>query len=233
MNCLWCHEYFIEKVCWHYVFGLSTPPVVCERCREELELILDDDICDKCGRPFRHLASEYRQGNLCNDCVRWGDRALTKNRSLYVYNEFLQEVIAKWKYRGDSEIAKLFCPSLKRCANEFGMIDAVIPVPLSDERLYERSFNQAKMLAEALPYPLVEILKRNDRSTKQSKKSRKERLEGEERFQMVPSFPYDLQGKTILLVDDIYTTGATLHSAANVLKENGAATIFSLTVARG
>lgn len=207
-------------------------PSLCEECTKKLENITGD-LCEKCGRPFLNLDAKYRKGDLCNDCVRWGEGALTKNRSIYVYNEFLQEVIAKWKFRGDAELVKLFWPELQNLVKQFE-IDVVVPIPLSKGRLYERSFNQSKALVEGLPYPIIEALMRPDEATKQSKKSRKERLHREERFQMVPSFLYDLQGKTVLLVDDIYTTGATLYSAANTLKEQGGAgPIFSITVARG
>ncbi|QOY37020.1 ComF family protein [Anaerobacillus isosaccharinicus] len=232
MHCLSCHSPFIEKISWQHVFGISVPRQLCEECTKKLEKITGD-LCEKCGRPFLNLDAKYRKGDLCNDCVRWGEGALTKSRSIYVYNEFLQEVIAKWKYRGDAELVKLFRPELQNLTEQFE-IDVVVPIPLSKGRLYERSFNQSKALAEGLPYPIIEALMRPDEAEKQSKKSRKERLHREERFQMVPSFLYDLQGKTVLLVDDIYTTGATLYSAANTLKEQGGAgPIFSITVARG
>lgn len=232
MHCLCCHERYVEKISWQSFFCLTTSVSICEQCSKKLELI-KGDICEKCGRPFSHLEPEYRQGDLCYDCVRWGDSALEKNRSLYVYNDFLQEIIAKWKYRGDAEISKLFWGPLKNFVKPFGKIDVVIPIPLSKERLYERSFNQALVLAEGLDLPIIETLIRPQEAAKQSKKSRKERLFREERFQMEQSSLYDFKGKTVLLVDDIYTTGATLYSAANVLKANGAGAIFSITVARG
>ena len=233
MHCLCCHTHFFEKISWEYVFAKAPSSPICEQCSKKLEEVTGE-ICEKCGRPFSALDPQFRENNLCVDCVRWNERdsALMKNRSLYVYNDFLQEVIAKWKYRGDAELVKLFTEQLQKCAKQF-QVDLVVPIPLSEERLYERSFNQAKLLAEQLPYPLLEALTRPESSSKQSKKSRKERLNTEERFQMVPSFLYDLQNKSVLLIDDIYTTGATLHAAADVLKGNGATNIFSITVARG
>ncbi len=233
MYCLWCHENFFEKTNWKFVFAQSKESVICQQCHSKL-VAIEGEICEKCGRSFRNLESQFRHENICYDCIRWGGGTLVKNRSLYVYNHFLQEIIAKWKYRGDAQLVKLFLPGLQKLANQFENVDIVVPIPLSKNRQYERSFNQAKALAEGLTQPLLEPLTRTEEAAKQSKKGRKERLNREEKFQLLPSFPYDLQGKTVLLVDDIYTTGATLYSAATVLKEHArVANIFSVTVARG
>ncbi|RXJ02290.1 ComF family protein [Anaerobacillus alkaliphilus] len=229
MHCLWCHSSFVPKTNWQYLFGITTKTYLCPQCSKRLEEI-QGPLCDKCGRPFNHLEPQYRQENLCTDCVRWGDGPLTKNRSLYVYNDFLQEVISKWKFRGDAELSKLFTPQLKKLIKQLEPFDFIVPIPLSYERSYERGFNQAKLLTEGLQYPIVEALVKPINSTKQSKKTRSERLEQKELFHISS---VDVTNKTILLVDDIYTTGATLYSAAKILKEHGAKKVFSVTVARG
>jgi competence protein ComFC len=233
MHCLWCHSTFIESISWQYVFARSTPIPLCEQCIPKLEKI-KGDICQKCGRPFQHLDSKYRVGQFCTDCLRWGEAALIKNRSLYVYNEFLQEVIARWKFRGDAELVKLFWPSLQKLLSSYEKIDFVVPIPLSSQRLYERSFNQAKVLSEGLPFPIIEALVKPEDTAKQSKKTRKQRLEKKSEFQMVLDLQDKIHGKSVLLVDDIYTTGATLYAAASVLKNRGGAEkVFAVTVARG
>lgn len=228
MYCLWCHTPFIERTNWQYLFGLSTTTQLCQQCSTRLVKITGD-ICDKCGRPFRNLEPKHREGNLCIDCVRWGEGALAKNRSLYVYNEFLQEVIAKWKFRGDAELTKLFTTELQQLAKSFGQIDAIVPIPLSAERLYERGFNQSKLLAEQIEFSLLDALAKPIHLPKQSKKSRKERIQQENQFQITKA---EITNKTILLVDDIYTTGATLYAAAEILKKHGANAVYSITVAR-
>lgn len=234
MHCLTCKQIFFEKISWQFVFGIATPAIICEVCSEQLTEI-EGEICLKCGRPFAQLDPQYRTGQLCADCVRWQSDALEKNRSVYVYNDFLQAVIATWKYRGDAELVKLFWEPLQKAATQFP-VAVTVPIPLNETRLYERSFNQAKLLAEGLPYPVAEVLQRPQESLKQSKKTRKERLyqvgRGE-KFQFVPALLNDIQGKSVLLVDDIYTTGATLFAAATVLKANGAVHVYALTVARG
>jgi competence protein ComFC len=230
MRCLWCHQTFFEKASWQYVFGMSTPSLVCEMCNSKFEEITGE-ICEKCGRPLMNLDPQFREGGECTDCVRWEKQggALTYNRSIYLYNDFLQEVIAKWKYRGDAELVKVFSEQLLKLAKQIHP-DIVVPIPLSTERLYERSFNQAKLIAECLPYPIVEALQKPVENRKQSKKSRVERLGQADHFQVIRC---ELAGKSILLVDDIYTTGATLYSAAALLKQNGAKKVTSITIARG
>jgi len=235
MYCLLCHQAFYEKTTWQFVLGLTTPANICELCSDKLAEI-EGEICEKCGRSFAHLDSQYRTGNLCADCIRWQSRSrnesLDKNRSVYLYNDFLEEIIAKWKYRGDAELTKLFLGRLQELAKQF-QVDATVPIPLSAARIYERSFNQAQLLAEGLPYPIVKALQKPEESLKQSKKTRLERLEQKESFQIVAACLDEIQGKSVLLVDDIYTTGATLYGAAAILKANGAAKVFAITVARG
>lgn len=234
MHCLTCHQTFSEKISWQFVYGLTTPAIICEICSEKL-IEIQGEICLKCGRPFARLDPQYRTGDRCADCVRWQSDALEKNRSVYLYNDFLQTVIATWKYRGDAELVKVFWPPLQKVAKQFS-IDVIVPIPLNQTRLYERSFNQARLLAEGLPYNVVEALQRPQESLKQSQKTRKERLiqeDQKEKFRIVPELLNDIQDKKVLLVDDIYTTGSTLYAAAAILKANGAAHVCALTVARG
>jgi competence protein ComFC len=197
---------------------------------------INGEICDMCGRPFAGLEPSHRQGRLCTDCVRWQEDdewkdVLTKNRSVYMYNEFMKEVVAIWKFRGDYAMVKAFQEEFRReFYHHFDHTFLIVPIPLSAERLYERGFNQAKALAELLALPIHDILARHHLE-KQSKKSRRERLRTENVFQFSGKMP--LQDKHIVLIDDIYTTGTTLRHAAKVLLKAGAASVSSFTLARG
>jgi competence protein ComFC len=170
---------------------------------------------------------------LCNDCVRWEQDPewsghLEKNVSLFQYNDFLKEVIARFKFRGDYIIAKIFAEQIKLELSQLDY-DLLVPIPLSEERLYERGFNQAEALLTESGFTSTLLLTRIH-SEKQSKKSRTERIHVPQVFQV--SKDPGVNGKTILLVDDIYTTGSTLRHAAKLLKGAGAARIQSLTLAR-
>ena len=215
-----------------FLFGPGEPRI-CEKCVSQL-VPVSGEVCEKCGRPFAKLESRFRKGNLCLDCVRWESspkwkQVLLENRSLYEYNDFLAEVIARFKYRGDYAVAKIFAPDVKRAAGQFDY-DYAVPVPLSISRLYERGFNQSEcVLIEAGITPVHLLVRLH--SEKQAKKSRAERIRLPQVFQLIsPALP--LRNKRILLFDDVYTTGSTLHHAAYVLKQAGAKAVRSLTLAR-
>jgi competence protein ComFC len=189
-----------------------------------------------CGRSFSLFPEQYRQGDCCYDCIRWEEDeewagVLQQNRSLYVYNDFLKEVIAKIKYRGDVELMKAFypfgCSSLKNIYRSF----LLVPIPLSEERHYERGFNQAEILAKGLNNNMSLVLIRKTHEEKQSKKNREDRIEKKDNpFEVIN--PETIKGKSITLVDDVYTTGSTLRYAAKVLLEAGANSISSITLGR-
>jgi competence protein ComFC len=168
------------------------------------------------------------------DCIRWEKDmewkdVLEKNISLYEYNDFAKELIARFKFRGDYILAKMFTHDIQT-AIKFVRFDHVTAIPLSDSRLKERGFNQAEALAWEAGLQPIELLTRLH-TEKQSKKSRIDRIHLSNVFQVEPDTV--LSGKTILIIDDIYTTGSTLRHAAKLLKNAGANKIFSLTLARG
>jgi competence protein ComFC len=233
--CLICHAPYNPIVSWQHLLTLRKPDILCEKCRRAF-LFISGEMCQICGRPLQHLDSSYRQGPLCTDCIRWQEDnewkdVLTKNRSVYLYNEFMKEVVSLWKFRGDYAIVKAFQEDFSRAFfRHFDDTFLIVPIPLSAERLYERGFNQAKALAELLNLPIYDILTRRHHE-KQSKKSRRERLQTENMFQLAEQI--SLANRRIVLIDDIYTTGTTLRHAAKVLREAGALSVSSFTLARG
>lgn len=235
-HCLWCDEEITKAVSWHEVFGMSKQETLCYTCRDGLAP-LPEPLCRICGRSLDELPEVWRQDDLCFDCIRWEKSSwgcvLEENRSLYRYNSFLKEVIARFKFRGDVVMVNGFSENWLKLYHQHFSGKLPVPIPLSKERLYERGFNQALELARLLPVAPHEVLERVVHEAKQSKKSRTERLRLEApvfRFIGDPSIIY---GKEMVLIDDIYTTGATVRRAAKVLLENGAASVCSMTVARG
>ncbi|WML46880.1 ComF family protein [Neobacillus sp. PS3-34] len=232
-RCLICHEVINPPIGWNSIFSIEKGHFLCEECEGKLETI-KGETCHICGRSFTPSEEQFRQDELCLDCVRWEDDSqwsglLLKNSSLYVYNDFLKEVIALFKYRGDYAIAKAFSQPMTEKINTL-QADLYIPVPLSDERLYERGFNQAEALILGAGQKPCHLLTRIH-SEKQSKKTRSERIHLPQVFHLHTD--RNLMGKNVVLVDDIYTTGSTLRHAAKLLKDAGALTIQSLTLARG
>ncbi|MGG5255328.1 ComF family protein [Neobacillus sp. SM06] len=228
-HCLICHQLIYTPVSWVTIFSKEQEEFVCRDCKRKFENI-SGEICSICGRP---LMDNFSSGNLCLDCIRWEEDQqwcglLNRNVSLFLYNDFLKEVIARFKFRGDYVLAKVFHEEIHSHLARMSF-DYLVPIPLSAERLYERGFNQAEALIKEAGYK-PELLLSRIHSEKQSKKSRHERIHLPQVFQI--SDDRELTGKRLILVDDIYTTGSTLRHAAKLLNQAGAASIQSLTIAR-
>lgn len=111
----------------------------------------------------------------------------------------------------------------------------VLPLPLSSQRLRERGFNQALLLARQLAPEKTDatLLLRLHHTAAQSSLNRIQRLENlQGAFALEPARASAVRGQRIVLIDDVMTTGATLHSAAAILRQAGAAHISGLVVAR-
>ncbi len=239
----------MEEVNWTWALGLPEEKVLCPDCEGKL-VNINEVGCEMCGRQVEKADHDFVDASvklpatfvkepvtLCRDCAKWkeaekGEDRSVQQRSLYVYNDFLQEVMAQYKYRGDATLATLFSKKLKRLTRPLGKIDVVTVVPLSEERLWERGFNQAELLAGE--FACCDVLQRRGETAKQSKRDRRERiaaLQGAFRLS-VEGEKWHWAGKRVLIIDDIYTTGATLRSASTVLYEAGAEKVFAVTVAR-
>lgn len=237
--CLLCGESFEGEVRWSWMLGLGDDNLLCGKCARGL-MPIKEVSCIECGRP-RIKEDEQNIGTkleseLCDDCKRWReispwDCHSFQHRALYVYNPFMQELIAQFKYRGDTELATLFHKKLFKLAKKLGKFDVVIPIPLNVKRQWERGFNQAEVLAQ--DFYTKKLLIRNDTThEKQSKRSREERIASLKSAFIFKGDVKELVDKSVLLIDDVYTTGATLRSAAQTLYNHGAKNVFAVTVAR-
>lgn len=231
--CLYCHEEIENLISWSIFFEEKNETCLCRKCEEQLEEITGP-ICHGCGRPLEKLAAQYVSGDRCHDCVRWeGDSEwsgyLSKNESIYLYNDFLKEIISQYKFRGDYLLANVFASQMKEKLRGV-KFDYLVPIPLSKERQFERGFNQSEALIVEAGLQATSLLKRTH-GEKQSKKSRAERIHVPQVFQLVGQVT--IQNKAVILIDDIYTTGSTLRHAAKMLIRSGARCVSSLTLARG
>ncbi|MEL3970954.1 ComF family protein [Rossellomorea oryzaecorticis] len=229
--CLYCDSPISEIISWRGLFH-SEPQYLCGDCKSGLQPITGER-CTQCSRSIDKLPDDLIKGEVCLDCYRWEKDPkwkgiLENNTSLFEYNDFLREYLARYKYRGDHILAKEFGLQISNCLKSFHY-DLISTIPLSQERHYERGFNQSTALLEAAGIDSSNILSRIH-SEKQSKKSRQQRLQQKQIFTLPDA---NLNGQSILLFDDIYTTGTTLRQAAKLLKEAGARQVSSLTLARG
>ncbi|TMN23782.1 ComF family protein [Lentibacillus cibarius] len=228
MHCLWCDEAMVPSINWQTLIKLAEPKQLCSTCENELA-IMEGNRCVKCSR--------MSERDVCPDCEHWEMRwhpwedPLACNISVFQYNEWIKGMVTRWKYRGDYCLGKAFQVYYHRTFKEhFSFLPRrtiVVPIPLSDERLRERGFNQAEMLAECLPGNLCQVLTRTH-SEKQSQKTKVQRITGRNPFKLTKAI-----NNPVILADDIYTTGATLRHAASLLKQSGCPAVYALTLIRG
>src|SRR6185436_13251305 len=166
---------------------------------------------------------------LCGPCRR-GDHAFDLARSLFLFNDPMRGIIHHFKYSSRVSLAKPLGPLLRECfAAEGFEAKVVLPVPLHRARARERGFNQAELLARQLGLEVnTRLLKRRKNTPSQTGLSRSQRT-----LNLAAAFK--VRGKppeTVLLVDDVYTTGSTIHEIAKTLKRAGVQRVEVLTVAR-
>jgi len=204
---------------------------ICGECWSNVNFI-SEPYCEICHLPF-----EYEIGDShCLDCVK-RPPAYDKAYSVFVYDELSRAIITRFKY-GD---AIHFLPHLAKILHtktQHIKADFIIPVPLHYKRLVARRYNQAGLLASGLGklskrYALLDGLIRTKNTPPQAGLVRKERNRNiVDAFAVNPKHRHILKGKTVILVDDVMTTGATIQECAKVLKASGAEKVYSVTIAR-
>jgi len=204
---------------------------ICESCRLKVKYIREPR-CLKCGK---QLAEEERE--YCRDCsVR--PHLYRQGRALYDYST-VAGAIYRFKYKGKREYAEVFGEELAYFLGDYIrhiQPDALIPVPMYATKERVRGYNQAKVLAKALGkhlnIPVETDLVRRVRNTRALKTlNSKERLNNLKNAFILSRNSVKL--KTIIIVDDIYTTGSTIDAMSEVLLAAGVRNIYYIALAIG
>ncbi len=210
-------------------------PFFCRRCWNRI-VPTTGPACSRCDLPFASPAATSRTpDHQCQTCLE-RPPAYERAWTLYPYLPPLQDAICSFKYRGKVALAKPLA-ALMAGALPAGLdADLIVPVPLHPARLRAREFNQSLLLADHLgrllsrpvsATRLIRILATDPQTTL----TRPERLRNLRQAFGVRQ-PEALAGRRILLVDDVFTTGATLNECAKTLLKSGAASVCALTLAR-
>ncbi len=197
---------------------------------------IEEPFCGSCGIPF---SAEYGEGVLCPSCIAYPpiyDRA----RAAIVYNDAATAFVSGFKFNDHTEYADMLGRWMARAGRLFLNKDAlIIPVPLHWRRLMMRRFNQSALLARPIgnltgAQVLLRGLKRIRATPPQkettSLEARRRNVAGA--FAVADKYREKIDGASIVVIDDVLTTGATVAACTRALKAAGASQVNVLVLAR-
>jgi ComF family protein len=214
-------------------------PHICAGCGNDI-LNKESSLCMRCIDAMPETNFELHPGNPVEK-IFWGRLALSSATGQFYFTKesLMQHLMHQFKYKGNRELGlqlgRLMGDQLKR-SGRFDTIDALIPLPLFPAKERKRGFNQATILcqgiADVLKTPVLDkVIIRPQHTETQTKKGRIERWKNID-GKFILDNPAAIQGKHLLLVDDVVTTGATLESCGHELlkTDNVQLSIASLCV---
>ena len=206
---------------------------ICTTCYERLPLV-SSPLCSLCGIPFAGTGGDHR----CGACTLHPPH-FDVARAHFLYEGPIRELIHAFKYNRNIHLryplALLALEATGGVTAEYHP-NLIVPVPLHRSRLRQRGFNQAvlfgRVLSSRLPVPMVADALVRTRATEPqielSAAERKDNVRGAFSVKRAAS----ISGKSILLLDDVMTTGSTMDECAKELKKAGASAVIALTIAR-
>lgn len=199
---------------------------------------LDEPCCDFCGFPFEFESPALigRSAPCCGRCA--GRRpSFDRARAAFAYDEASRSLVLRFKHGGETEGVAMFAQQMLRAGRKLMTgVDVILPVPLHRRRLIKRRFNQSALLARAIskqsgiPLETDSLLRKRHTPSQggQSYVGRRRNVSGA----FVVSSKQTLCGKSVLLIDDVMTTGATLESCARTLKRAGVSRVDAIVLSR-
>lgn len=199
---------------------------MCKQCLDSLPYITK--CCNKCGESIK-------SGTICLNCKQNLPK-INRNFSIFKYEPPISTLITNLKFKNQKYLAKYLSNFLVDKFLEMEIeVDYIIPVPISEKRFKVRKFNQTELLCSTFEKELnikIEnnLVARVKDTPNQTSLNRRERLINlKDCFKVLNK--QKVKGKTILIVDDVYTTGATINEIATVLFNAKAKAVYGLTVA--
>ena len=198
-------------------------------------IFLEDPVCDGCGAPFAH---DMGEGALCEVCtVR--RRPIARIRAACLYDEHSRDLILQLKHADRVDLAPLFAAWLSRAAAPLTAVsDVIVPAPLHRWRLLRRRYNQAAEIARplaartGLAYAPDALVRRRDTGSQAGRSGAGRRRNVAGAFETPAGRRALIEGRRVLLVDDVLTTGATLEACARALRKAGAREVCAAVIAR-
>ena len=219
----------------------AIPPkefLICPSCYSSISFV-EQPFCYSCGKPL-----DTSQQEFCFECTR-NPKSFTRGFSLAVYNSITKPSLSAIKYNNRRQHLNFY---VNETVANYGSLftslhlDAILPVPIHPKRMKKRGFNQASLFAislgKQLQIPVYDsIIIRTVNTLPQKNLSPEKRLENlQKAFSLHPELKNGkLPFQKVLLVDDIYTTGATMEAITRILKQAGVSDvyIFSICIGKG
>ena len=228
------YKYFISAYCYNCTAYIDNTECLCANCFSKI-IFLTDPHCKICGEMFPYKVEEEM---MCASCIKeapFYDQA----RYLFAYTPESKNIIFKIKYHNQVHLAK-FCARLlsAKFISFIERADFIIPVPMHFFKLILRGFNQSmvlvKYLAKFSQKDYIKYLLVKSKYTKsQSLLTRKARLTNlKNTIKIKEKYKEMIKDKTILLIDDVITTGSTINECARILKKAGAKEVLVLAIAK-
>ena len=200
---------------------------------------LDDPVCDGCGLAMAYAPPSYEEmAERCIACQA-KPRAFGRARAACVYDDHSRELVLKLKHADRTDLALLFARWLSRSGVDLlAEADAVVPVPVHRARLLTRRYNQAAEIARplarmaGLAYLPDALIRKRDTASQGGKSASGRKRKVAAAFAVPPGKRKQVEGRRIVLVDDVLTTGATAEGCARALLAAGAASVSLSVVAR-
>lgn len=203
------------------ICGKVSEKYICNKCKEKIEK----------SKIFLNKIDDYK-----NDKTKYfGEHAY-----IFLYDEPIRKKILEYKFYNKPYLSKMFSEFLiknEKLCRFFEKYDIIIPVPMTKKKMWKRGYNQSELIARILTkkykklyldkYSLIKYKENKTQSTL----NKTERIENVKNVYRVQSKEI-IKQKNILLIDDIYTTGATCNECSKILKQNGCKQIGIFTIAK-
>ena len=207
---------------------------LCLTCWNSVHFI-SDPMCDACGLPF-----EFDVGGqaLCGSCIKKRP-TYAHARAAFRYDDNSRKLVTRFKYADQTQLAKIYGDWLAKAGIDLlPQTDFIVPVPLHYLRFVSRRFNQSAILAQQLSKKtgikhLPNAVTRTRHTKQQTGLTHAQRAENvRNAFTINQKYAGVIRGKTILLIDDVITTGSTIEQCVKALLKAGAMQVNVLTLAR-
>lgn len=209
------------------ILNLIYPPncVICGKNNEEY-------LCKKCENKLEQYA--------INKIDNYLNKNFTKHAYVFKYEGKIRNLIIDYKFNEKSYLCELFVKFLiknKKICRFLETYDIIMPVPIHKKRKAQRGYNQSALIARKLAEKFEKLqieennLEKQKNTIEQSKLTKKQRIENAKNVYKINN-KEKIKNKSVILIDDIYTTGSTANECAKVLKENGAKNIVIITIAK-